>query len=166
LPSRWPLVVEHRERNGVSPRTIVAEFVFAKYAFAGRAQPRYRSLRALVSDIGVPHHSNAAERLEGMGQQQPFGLGVQPCSPESLAKPGVPDGDRAKFGVDVVVTRHPGYLTGTQIDLGPRDQLAVRQSAFDSQSGYRFAHFVPAREVLEHLRGIAGKRQTGRVFGG
>ncbi len=122
-------------------------------------------LRALVEVVGLPLDPAHAQFLEGVGEQQQLGLGVDGAAPDRAAVPGPADLQALVPGVPVHVGGPADGPAGAQVDDGEGDVVVARgehPGGDGPQLLLRFRGLGP--EPAPYLRiAAAGGEEVGEV---
>ena len=144
------------------------DHMVAQHPFAGGADTLQGTLRAQVAGIGLELHPDAAHPVEGVGQQQQLGLGVDAGALPLLAEPGPAYLECAMLGPYVQIAgtaHHPalGFLHDRDGYLGRvlqrlLDPLAHIRHVDKTGAGHEGPVGGHAAPVVKALGMLHGKR--------
>ena len=83
----------------------------------------------LIEEMRAKFNRNTALLLEGVGQQEAFGFGVERAALHAAAVPGGADLDTAVGGVDIHVGGHAHRTATGGVDDGKRGHAALALQA-------------------------------------
>ena len=99
-----PLTSENAEHDAVAHGAVASCLMVSKDAVLLRAEGRDRSLRGEVEVVGAKADNSAAQRIEGMAEQETLARGVDMAALPTAGVPRVTDLDTIDRGNDVVVS--------------------------------------------------------------
>src|SRR3990170_6655167 len=151
---RRPLVVNDAEVHRIPDASAGQNHVMAEDALLFRPNPQEGLSGSLIQRVGLELHTDAAERPEGVAQQEILRLGVHRGALPGPGVPGPADLDAPVRPIDVSVAGTADRTCGRLADHGkgerralglhPKCGLDVRTQAV----GRRFVRLGPLQEVF------------------
>jgi len=123
-PHVRPFARKDAVHHTVADGSVAAGDVMAHDTIAFRSECFYGPLRAEVKVVGPQSHDFAAQRFEGVAEQQQLASRVDVGSLAALRVPGVADLHAIDSGNDVVIARRTDDSAAFQLPHSPREHMA------------------------------------------